>query len=180
MSAEVELCEFVVALANVLRPEQLIETGTGQGFLTRRLKAALGADQLLTCFESDDTWREALSTLRFFDGERAALSSSESPSSAELSRAELTCLDSDLRHRLQEIERWWDAATPGAALFVHDAGNGHSADTVHGQVRDTITRLGIPGVFLANPRGAFVGVKPWAPPRRSRGGARKPPRARRA
>ncbi len=161
MSAEVELCDFVVALANVLRPGRLIETGIGQGFLTRRLKAALGADQLLICFESDDTWREALSTLRFFDREPAVLSSSESPSAAELSRAELTCLDSDLRHRLPEIERWWEAAAPGATLVVHDAGNGHSADTVHGQVRDTITRLGIPGFFLANPRGAFVGVKPF-------------------
>jgi hypothetical protein len=162
MSPEVELCEFLVALVKMLRPSRLIETGTGQGFLTRRLKSALGPEQLLTCFESDPTWREALSALAFFDGERAVLSLAESPTSEELALTDLTCLDSDVPCRLLELERWWEAAVAGAAVFVHDAGNGHSPDTPHAAVRETIARLEIPGFFLANPRGAFVGVKPLA------------------
>jgi hypothetical protein len=160
MSVEVELCELLAAFAAVLRPERVIETGTGQGFLARRLKGALGPGQVLTCFESDQAWREALATLAFFDDEVAVLSGAATPSEDELARADLTCLDSDIDYRLAELERWWSAAAPGATVFVHDAGNGHSPDTIHSQVRDTIVRLGIPGCFLANPRGAFIGVIP--------------------
>jgi hypothetical protein len=160
MSPEVELCEFLATFVRIRHPERVIETGAGQGFVSRRLKAQLASDQRLTCFESDGVWREALRSVPFFDGTQARLSSDTTPSIEDLAQADLTCLDSDVALRLREIERWWDAARPGAVVFVHDAGNGHGPDTFHARVRETIVRLAIPGCFLANPRGAFVGVKP--------------------
>jgi hypothetical protein len=72
----------------------------------------------------------------------------------------LTCLDADFPYRLLEIQRWWQAAAEGAVVFIHDAGNGHAPDTPHATVRAKIVELSIPGFFLANPRGAFIGVKP--------------------
>jgi hypothetical protein len=33
-----EFCEFVVQLVELTRPSEVIETGTGQGFLARRIK----------------------------------------------------------------------------------------------------------------------------------------------
>jgi hypothetical protein len=159
MSPEVELCELIVALVVAVRPKQLIETGTGQGFLTRRIAAVLRHDDRLMCFESDPTWREALRTLSFFDQPQCDLSPSASPQDNEFAAAGLCCLDSDVSFRLSEIERWWQSSAEGAVLFVHDAGNGHGPETLHAQVREKITELHIPGIFLANPRGAFIGVK---------------------
>ncbi|MGZ4257846.1 MAG: class I SAM-dependent methyltransferase, partial [Gaiellaceae bacterium] len=160
MSPELELCDALVSLVVAFRPTRIIETGTGQGFLTRRVASVLRDHQTLTCFESDPTWREALMSLPFFDGHRCVISPHDSPRTAELASADFTCLDADFPHRLLEIQRWWQAAAEGALVFVHDAGNGHGPDTPHAIVRAKIVELSIPGFFLANPRGAFIGVKP--------------------
>jgi hypothetical protein len=159
MSPEFEICHFVVALVEVLRPHRVIETGTGQGFITRRVKEQLRDGQRLTSFESDPAWREALRSLALFDGSVCLLSPDDSPDDEQMAVADLCFLDSDFPFRLPEIERWWRAAAEGAVLFVHDAGNGHGRETGHALVRAKITELGIPGFFLSNPRGAFVGIK---------------------
>ena len=159
MSPEVELCELVVSLIVAARPKWIIETGTGQGFLTRRIGAVLRGEQSLTCFESDPMWRKALTLLPFFDGEHRVISPNDSPNTAELATADLTFLDADFPYRLPEITRWWQAAAEGAVVVVHDAGNRHGPDTAHATVRALIVELAIPGFFLANPRGAFIGVK---------------------
>jgi len=158
MSPEVELTEFVVALAAALRPQLTIETGTGQGFVTRRLAGVMADGQRLLCFESDAVWREALATLPFFDEVQRSISARDTPSDEELAASALAYLDSDPPLRLSEIRRWRDRAAPGAVLVVHDAGNGHGRGTPHAELRALITALAIPGFFLANPRGAFVGV----------------------
>ena len=160
MSPELEVCEALVSLVVAFRPKRIIETGTGQGFLTRRVAAVLRGDQTLTCFESDPTWRLALESLPFFDRHRCVISPHDSPDSAELATADLTCLDADFGYRLLEIQRWWQTAAAGTLVFIHDAGNGHGPDTPHATVRAKIVDLSIPGFFLANPRGAFIGVKP--------------------
>lgn len=160
MSPELELCDALVSLVVVFRPTRIVETGTGQGFLTRRIAAVLRGDQTLTCFESDPAWREALASLPFFDGHRCVISPHDSPGTLDFAGADLTCLDADFPYRLLEIQRWWQAAAEGALVFVHDVGNGHGPDTPHATVRAQIVELSIPGFFLANPRGAFIGVKP--------------------
>ncbi len=160
MSPELEICQFVVSLVRALRPQRLVETGVGQGFLTRRVEEALNEPQRFTCFESDGTWRAALASLTFFNSSVCTLSARESPSDEELRTADLCILDSDFPYRLVEIERWWRVAPEGAVLFVHDAGNGHGPETPHALVRAKIRELAIPGFFLSNPRGAFVGVTP--------------------
>jgi hypothetical protein len=96
MSPEVEICHFVVALVEVLRPPRVIETGTGQeGFITRRVKEQLRDGQRLTCFESDPAWREALRSLAFFDGSVCLLSPNDSPDDEQMAVADLCFLDSD-------------------------------------------------------------------------------------
>jgi predicted O-methyltransferase YrrM len=160
MSPESELCDALVSLVVAFRPTRIIETGTGQGFLTRRIAAVLRGDQALTCFDSDPAWRRALASLQFFDGHKCVISPHDSPDNLDFAAADLTCLDADFPYRLLEIQRWWHAAAEGALVFVHDTGNGHRPDTPHATVRAKIVELSIPGFFLANPRGAFIGVKP--------------------
>lgn len=159
MSPEVEICNFFVRLVEVLRPRSIIETGTGQGFVARRVKPVLRDGQRLTCFESDPTWRKALGSLPFFDDACCVLSPEATPTDEEFA-ANLVFLDSDYAFRLTEIERWWRVAGEGAVLLVHDTGNGHGPETPHAWVRERVVALDIPGTFLSNPRGAFLGIKP--------------------
>jgi hypothetical protein len=160
MSPEKEFCEFVVQLVELTRPSEVIETGTGQGFLARRIKPRSGEARRLTCFESDSVWREAMASLPFFDGEQCVLSPNPTPSEAEFAGAGVSVLDSKMRFRPSELETWWSSAASGALVVVHDASKRHPPDTGHAMLARRITELGIPGFFLQNPRGGFVGVKP--------------------
>ena len=144
----------------MLRPRHVVETGTGQGFVTRRVAARLHAEQRLACYESSAEWRAALSSLEFFGRDGRSLAPGESPDEGAFASADLCLLDSDFAYRLPEIQRWWRCAPSGAVLFVHDAGNPHVDEPEFALTRATIEELGIPGFFLANPRGGFVGHKP--------------------
>jgi predicted O-methyltransferase YrrM len=162
MSPELEVCEFVASLVRVLRPKSVVETGVGQGFLTRRVVAELvgRTNQQLVCFESEPLWREMLSTLGIFDGVRCTLASTETPDPSLLAACDLCLLDSNEAFRLDEIKRWWEVAPPGGVLFVHDAGSPRGPSAGHETVHAFLRALAIPGMFLENPRGGFVGVKP--------------------
>jgi hypothetical protein len=160
MSPEVEFCDFAAALVRMVQPSTVIETGTGQGFATRKIREQIGPGQRLLCFESDPEWRQALRALPCFDGRFCVLSESDGPSEADFGEAAVSLLDSRFRNRFSELETWWRAARPGALVLVHDTGNGHSPETPHARLGTLIRELGIPGVFLRNPRGGFLGFKP--------------------
>ena len=153
-------CELAANLVESLQPRVVLETGTGKGFLTRRLAGALRPAQTLESFEADEEVRGALASLPFFAEEAHRLSPEPTPNAVELGRADLTVLDSDFAQRRDEVERWWQSAAAGSVLLVHDAGNGHPADSEPGRLGELIRSLGIPGVFLHNPRGGFLGIKP--------------------
>lgn len=159
-SPEVEVCELLAELTATLRPRRVVETGTGQGYVSRRIAQQLGDGQSLTCFESGEDWRASLRGLTFFDGGRHALADGESPDEGVLATADLCLLDSDFAHRYGEIQRWWRSAPPGSVLFVHDAGNPYVDEPQFARTRATIEELGIPGIFLGNPRGGFLGQRP--------------------
>jgi hypothetical protein len=159
MSPELEFCSFACDLARMLEPALVIETGTGQGFVTRRLRAALGAGQRLTCFEADPTWRRALASLPFFQDPRCDLSTNETPNAGEVAGAGLCVFDSSFRMRRKELELWSRSAPDRAVVLVHDAGNRHPDWTQHAKLARLIEQLGIPGVFLKDPRGGFLGMK---------------------
>ena len=102
-SPESEFCDLAATVVHALQPRVVIETGTGQGFLTRRLAAVMGASQTLECFEADDTLRGALAGLPFFAEPAHRLSPRPTPNDVELGRAELTVLDSDFAERPGEL-----------------------------------------------------------------------------
>lgn len=163
MSPEAEIADFFADAARVLRPDHILESGVGQGFTTRRILQHLGPEQQFRAFESDPLWRTMLSGRPEFHIENAEVAVYASPSDDDFRWCDLAILDSDVSVRFAEIERWWKVARPNSMVFVHDAGNGHSAETVHARVANTIESLQIPGRFLRNPRGAFIGWKGQPP-----------------
>jgi hypothetical protein len=159
-SPELEFCELAAQLTRLIVPSIVVETGVGQGFMTRRVAAQLGPEQRLLCFESSPRFRAKLERRSFFDGKRITLAPQPTPDAADLAGAELTILDSTNQIRSDELGLWWQVAPPGATLLVHDASNRHADNTPHARMARFIDELGIPGVFLKNPRGGFLGSKP--------------------
>jgi predicted O-methyltransferase YrrM len=157
MSPEYEFCAFVAAVAEMVKPAFVIETGVGQGFTTRRIAAALPPGATLKGFESDDSWRERLASLPFFDGVATLLAEEPTPSDSDLAAVDLLVADSASRIRRGEVRRWARVAKRGAYIVVHDTGNRHPEGTPHHRMGALIRRLGISGVWLPNPRGSFLG-----------------------
>jgi hypothetical protein len=159
MSPEEGFCWFAASLIGMLKPEVIIETGVGQGYVTRRVFSQLDDIQLLLCFESDPGLRDGLSKLDFFSQDNVHLASSPTPSAKDMTVANLVILDSDFGERDSELRLWRDNSLPGSIILVHDCGNGHHAGTGHAMLAVSIKDLGIKGVFMKNPRGSFLGIK---------------------
>lgn len=155
-SPEVAVVDFVVKLVRMMQPEFVVETGVGQGYMTRAL-AATGVE--LVAYESDDEWRHMLWTQDFWrHRSKVMLAPDPTPSDAALEIADLAILDSEFVVRFDEIRRWHDIAKPGAVAIVHDTSDREG--TIHKSVRELIQDLGMTGVFLNNPRGCFMAVQP--------------------
>jgi hypothetical protein len=160
LSPEVEFCDLAASLVRLVQPPIVLETGTGEGFVARRVREQIGPGQRLVCFESRPEWRQTLAALPWFDGRICALSHRDVPAERDFATAGVSILDSELPRRLEELRTWWRAAAPGAVVLVHDAGAGPSSDPAPHELAGLIRELGIPGAFLKNPRGGFLGVKP--------------------
>lgn len=149
-SPEVAFAELVGALVAIARPRHVVETGVGQGFVTRRILAALPVGSRLTAFEADPTWRVV--TAEYLP----SLSDVASPTAADMSDADLVVLDSHPPARQAELALWQEVAPTGSMLVVHDVVPGRPG--LKGELADLLTPLG--GMLLPNPRGGWIGRKP--------------------
>src|ERR1044072_3945050 len=139
-----DVCHFAATLQRVLQPPWVIETGVGVGRLTSHLDLD-GCEHM--GFESNPKWRQP-----------PAQPDAATPSAEQMATAQLVILDSDPSYRLQEIRLWAAVGARGSVCLVHDAGNGHSEDTIHYQIGAVCAATGQPGVLLRNPRGGWLGV----------------------
>lgn len=160
-SPEVEFCEFVGALVRLLRPRLVVETGVGAGYVTRRIIAGLGSGSWIG-FESDDGYRAEGRRLPW--PEDLTLSSEVSPASADMAAADLVVLDSAPEYRLTEFDLWREHGKPSSVLVCHDVSSRHQPSPrnskVHIPFYNHISTSGLTGVFLTNPRGAWMGQHP--------------------
>jgi hypothetical protein len=158
-SPEFQTCGFACALVGMMRPDLVIETGVGQGYMTRYLTEMLGEGQHLLAFESNDQWRTNMWSLPFWSDNRFIVRLSEVPSPEwwMMAEADLCVLDSDFEYRFQEVEMWHQNAKPGAVALIHDTSD--HPDTVHNSLREFILQMGMTGTFLKNPRGCFMAVQ---------------------
>lgn len=145
-AVEYQIAEFIGKLVPVIGPSRVIETGVGQGFITRRYQT----HRML--FESDDAWRYQLQGICDIDGRPTF-------TAAEIRHTDFTILDSNFPIRFAELFLWFDQAKEGAWLFVHDTGTKHPAGTAYQVLHGMVASLGLPGFWLDNPRGAWIGRK---------------------
>lgn len=158
-SPEVAVCDFVRTLIRMMQPALVIETGVGQGYMTRTIATALEPKGKLVAFESDDDWRQLILEQGFwFDrASVASLSPFHMPPAELFAVADLSVLDSDFTVRFDEVVLWDLWAKDGAVALIHDTAD--RDDTVHQSLREVIVDLGMTGVFLNNPRGCFLAVQ---------------------
>ncbi len=159
-SPEVAVMDFVRNLVRMMQPQLVIETGVGQGYMTRTIASAL-RDGKLIAFESDNGWRDMIWNQHFWTDRSAVASIAQHPSpiAAEIAQADLCIFDSEWEYRFDEIRLWHEHAKPGAVAIVHDTSDRDG--TIHQTLRELITEdLGMTGVFLNNPRGCFMAVQP--------------------
>lgn len=163
-AVEVQVAEFLARLASVVASHiddpVVMETGTGQGFVTRRVAHTLSGLGRLWCFESDHDWRERLKGEDFFvTNLNACVKKDPTPDWIDFRTADLTILDSNDPWRKSEICLWSANAQKGALLFVHDTGTLHPPHDGHFSNGFLIKMLGLTGYFLENPRGGFLAQK---------------------
>jgi hypothetical protein len=145
-AVEVQVANFVADLAG-FTTMPIIETGVGQGFVSRRLpKRTWG-------FESDGIWRNKVV------GHHPMLADIPTPTWEHMDAAGLVILDSNEPFRIAELGLWWGVAQEGCILYVHDTGNGHPFWDGHFTLGQIVRSLKIPGAWLDNPRGSFVAQK---------------------
>lgn len=158
-SPEMAVCGFVQSLVQMMQPQLIIETGVGQGYMTRAIALVLEGDQTLISYESDADWRSSIWQLPFWQENRftVTLAADPTPTPDDIGAADLIVLDSDWEIRFPELETWFTHAKQGAVAVIHDVSG--QPDTIHQSMRDFIQRLGITGFYLRNPRGCFVAVK---------------------
>lgn len=157
-AVEEEIAEFLTnflyeVTAQKGVPTLALETGTGQGYLTRALTRTTAK---VVCYESDVAWRRQLVERSIFPRKGAILSQYPTPGSVAMSKADVVFLDSMDPFRMAELCLWASVGKPGSYLWVHDTGNGHPSWDGHYTLGQLIRTLKLPGRFLENPRGSFV------------------------
>lgn len=117
MSVEVETADFLYGLVRLVRPDCVVESGSGQAYASLKIAEALRDNERghLLSFDADPYWagiaREKLHELpaSVYIGDTLGWSGD----------ADIVFLDSGPDHRPAEIAYWLER--PGPILVIHDA-----------------------------------------------------------
>lgn len=145
-SPEQDFCRFVGMLQRMLQPEVTLETGVGIGRLTSHLDMTIGS---YLGFESNPDFRQY-----------PADPSQPRPNADQMEIADFVILDSDPPFRFVELDLWAKYGKSGSTCIIHDCGNGHPEQSFHAEVGRAIVATGLPGIYLKNPRGGWIGTHP--------------------
>jgi hypothetical protein len=155
MSPELEFCQYVQDQVAQLTTESkeaiwVVETGVGQGFVTRRILEVLRDKDEYWGYETDQYFLDLIpdklyAQPGFYKG---------SPTVGVLQKADLVILDSEVNTRLTELSLWRREGKLGSQLIIHDVPEPLGFKS---PLQSAVFKLGFPGHFLRNPRGGWHG-----------------------
>ena len=152
MSPELEFCNVAGYVTSTLPDDALIvETGMGQGYVTRRVIDAMKPGHKFLSYEHKQSWIDLAPKIKNVDivfGQ---------PPLMVMQECSFLILDSEPSRRSSEMVDWLQWAKEGSLFLVHD--------TYHTEIEDNSTtsfikRAELEGWWLPNPRGSFLGVHP--------------------
>jgi hypothetical protein len=164
-AVELQVAEFLAKLGYAIHEVSddflAIETGVGQGYVTRRLIGALNpATARIWTFESDLEWAGRLRQLDYWLSHlNACIKWETTPTPSQMKDASFVILDSMDPWRKMEMMLWAEVAPEGSVLFVHDTGTIHPTNDGHFSNGFMIKQMGLTGYWLENPRGSFMAQK---------------------
>jgi hypothetical protein len=149
-SVETEVADFLPRLIDTLEVSTVIETGCGQGYVTRRIN---GHADIVT-YETNPELRNQLIELDIWH-DRLRLADEPTPDARAIAGCDLLIADSDIAFRIPEIRLWREWAPIGSWLFVHDTAPHHHL------LRKQVAEIckGFPYWQFDNPRGSTLYYK---------------------
>ena len=162
MSPELEFCYLAAAVADSLPEGSLvIETGMGQGYVTRRLMTATENKEFWV-YETDPVFIDLAEVGTDEAGYTPPIIKQGSPSLDEFRAADFVVLDSDTRYRTTELLSWIAAANYGSMVLIHDTFHHRKIDN---QITSAIKRHEdrLSGCYFPNPRGCYLGARVKGP-----------------
>lgn len=158
-SAEVEVLDFLYALTRLIKPRDVIETGTWLGLAASAIGRALienGFGNLTTLEINHEAHESALSNLEASETSQVVRALLEPSLEYEPDRMfDMALFDSETHLRINEFWRFKDFLRDGATVVFHDTAQHHRV------VIDGVNKLmeegHIIGLNFPTPRGLFVG-----------------------
>ncbi len=155
MSPELEFCNVAKYVTESLPNEAyIIETGMGQGYVTRRILEAMNDTQEFIAFDHQERWLSLITDVPEYPVFHYELGQ---PDYSDMIRVDFLVLDSELSRRMGEMNLWLHHSPSWSLLLVHDTFH-HSIED--GAITKFIKRHNLQGWWFDNPRGSFLGVKP--------------------
>lgn len=159
-SPEHEFCRWVQDHAAQLSTEKnrinVLETGMGGGYITRRVLDVLGG---FSCESFHYTGFEDMVELVEYVPEDVPICVKQgSPWAYEYRRADLVILDSAPKYRMEELRNMALHFKPGSTLFVHDAEKMRTAlmNDIAKRCEKYLVPWAVTYKWLDNPRGGFM------------------------
>jgi len=153
MSPELEFCNVAKYVTKSLHDTAtIIETGLGQGYVTRRVLSVMKDTQRLITFDHQERWLDMVENVPPSPQFSYELGQ---PGYLDMVTADFVILDSEPSRRKEELSLWFNHSPPHSMLLVHD--------TFHDSIEDSdttrfIKRHNLQGWWFDNPRGSFLGV----------------------
>ncbi len=158
-TAETEVLDFLYVLTRLIKPAEVLETGTWLGLSTCAIARGLsenGFGRVTTLevnAEAYDAALQSISSYGFEDVVNAQLCSSVD--FAPDKHYDLALFDSDLSLRIEEFRRFRPWLSEGAIVLFHDVSAHHGV--VAEGVRTLLNEGAIVGFDFPTPRGLFIG-----------------------
>jgi predicted O-methyltransferase YrrM/glycosyltransferase involved in cell wall biosynthesis len=162
-TAEVEVLDLLLTLTRLVKPSQVLETGTWLGLSScaiARGLAANGFGRLTTLEINAEAHHVALEHIAHYG--LTPFVDAKLVSSLEFipdDIYDMALFDSELALRVPEFRRFRPSLRDGALVILHDTAPHHG--TVTDGVRSLVSEGAVVGVDLPTPRGVFIGrVRP--------------------
>ncbi len=161
-TAESEVLDFLLTLTRLIKPSEVLETGTWLGLLSCAIGRGLvynGFGHLTTLEINPDAHRSALANIASYN--LTNFIDAQLTSSMEFipdRQYDMAIFDSELALRENEFRRFRPYLNEGAIVVFHDTAPHHRV--VADGLRTLIGEGAIVGIDLPTPRGIFIGKTP--------------------